>query len=106
MRIAPAPILLASGWAFLTQHIRQLFSPYRRSQVRMINAAPIHFDQLQEQLHAHGIVTEVRSSTLVAHLRHEREQSDLFLIEFAEFMVHAPVVMQSQWLEFCLELHS
>ncbi len=106
MRIVPAPLLLVSGWTFLTEHIRQLLSPYRRSPMRIINAAPIHFDVLQERLHAHGLLTEVRSNTLIVYLRHECEQSDLFLIEFAEFMVNAPVTMQSQWLEFCLELYS
>lgn len=106
MHFAPPPTLLVSGWTFLTQHIRQLLSPYRRPHVRIVNAAPIHFDVLQERLHAHGMVTEVRSNTLIAYLRHECVQSDLFLIEFAEFMVNAPAVMQSQWLEFCLELYT
>jgi hypothetical protein len=100
MRIAPVPMLLA-----LTQQIRQLFSPYRRSRVRLVQVAPIHFEVLQERLHAHGVVTEIRRNTLIAYPRPKCEQSDLFLIEFAEFMVNAPVLMQGQWLEFCLELH-
>lgn len=105
MHFAPPPALLASGWTFLTQHIRQLLSPYRHSHVRIVDAAPIHFDVLQERLHAYGLVTEVRSNTLVAYVRYECEQSDLFLIEFAEFTVNAPVALHSQWLEFCLELY-
>jgi hypothetical protein len=101
MRIAPTPALLA-----LTQQIRQLFSPYRRSRGRIVQVAPIHFEVLQERLQTHGMVTEVRSNTLFAYPRSKSEQSDLFLIEFAEFMVNAPALMQGQWLEFCLELPS
>jgi hypothetical protein len=101
MRIAPAPILLA-----LTQQIRQLFFPYRRSHVRIVQVAPIHFEVLQERLRDHGMATEVRRNMLVAYPRPKCEQSDLFLIEFAEFMVNAPTLMQGQWLEFCLELRS
>lgn len=105
MRIAPTPILLTSGWTFLTQRLRQLLLPYRRPHVRLVQSAPIHFDVLQDRLQAHGIATEVRSDTLIAYLRPESEQSDLFLIEFAEFMVNAPMSIQGQWLEFCLGLH-
>jgi hypothetical protein len=101
MRIAPAPVLLA-----LTQQIRLLFSPYRRFRGRIVQVAPMHFEELQERLQAHGMLTEVRSNTLFAYPRSNSEQSDLFLIEFAEFMVNAPTSMQGHWLEFCLELRS
>lgn len=105
MRIAPTPDFLASSWTFLLRHLRQLLFTHRRPHVRIIQASPMHFDALQNRLREHGIATEVRSNVLVAHLRSECEQSDLFLIEFSEFMVNAPVAMQGQWLEFCLELH-
>ena len=107
MYILPTPTDTRPLGTF-TQPLNRLMSVLSavlgHSRTRIVQVDPRHFKSLSAHLADHGIVTRVRRGELIARLRFSRRSSDLFLVEFAEFMTNATSVCKAEWLEFCLEL--
>jgi len=97
-------MVLSPHLAPLAALAARLGALFARSCWRTLHVEVEHRAFVARHLREHGIDVAVRRGALAARLRPGREQSDLFLVEFVEFMVNSPASLQGQWLEFCLGL--